>query len=47
VTLTSAYAAKSKTELLEEILRLNKALKVKNEEIIILKKRLLLYKSIK
>ncbi|WP_187147693.1 hypothetical protein [Candidatus Nitrososphaera gargensis] len=41
------YASKSKTELIEEITRLNKELRAKNEEIMMLKKRLLLYKSIK
>ncbi len=41
------YAEKSKSELIEEIIRLNKEIKSKNEEIALLKKRLSLYKSIK
>ncbi len=45
--LSDTYASKSKTELMEEIMRLNKELRVRNEEIVMLKKRLLLYKSIK
>jgi hypothetical protein len=47
VTLSDAHANKSRTELVEEILRLNKELKSRNEEIAMLKKRILLYKSIK
>ncbi|MEW6605362.1 MAG: hypothetical protein AB1351_11840 [Thermoproteota archaeon] len=47
VTLSDAYSSKSKAELVEEIVRLNKELRAKNEEIVMLKKRLLLYKSIK
>jgi hypothetical protein len=47
VTLSDSYLGKSKTELVEEIIRLNKELRVKNEEIAMLKKRILLYKSIK
>lgn len=47
VTLSDAHANKSRTELVEEILRLNKELRVRNEEIATLKKRILLYKSIK
>ena len=43
----SRYASKIKAELAEEIIRLNKGLRDKNEEILILKKRLVLYKSIK
>lgn len=46
VTLSDAYASKSKAELVEEIIRLSKELKSKNEEIAMLKKRLLLYKSL-
>jgi hypothetical protein len=47
VTLSDAYVGKSKAELVEEIVRLNKEIRSKNEEIALLKKRLLLYKSIK
>lgn len=47
VTLSDTYGSKSKTELIEEIMRLNKELRTKNDEIVMLKKRLLLYKSIK
>jgi hypothetical protein len=47
VTLSDAYGSKSKTELIDEILRLNKELRTRNEEIAMLKKRILLYKSIK
>jgi hypothetical protein len=47
VTLSDKYAGKNKTELVEEVIRLNKDLMAKNEEIAMLKKRLLLYKSIK
>jgi hypothetical protein len=49
MTLTgyTKYAEKSKAELIEEIIRLNKEIKGKNEEIALLKKRLSLYKSIK
>ncbi len=47
MTLADTYASKNKTELIEEIMRLNKELRAKNEEIAMLKKRLLLYKSIK
>ena len=43
----SRYASKIKAELAEEIIRLNKGLRDKNEEILILKKRLVLYNSIK
>jgi hypothetical protein len=43
----SGHVSKSKAELVEEIIRLNKELRAKNEEIMILKKRLVLYKSIK
>ncbi len=47
VTLSDTYAGKSKTELIEEIMHLNKELRMRNEEIAMLKKRILLYKSIK
>lgn len=47
MTLSDAYSSKSKAELVEEIVSLNKELRAKNEEIATLKKRLLLYKSIK
>lgn len=47
VTLSDTHANKSRTELIEEILRLNRELRGKNEEITTLKKRILLYKSIK
>jgi hypothetical protein len=47
VTLSDAYSNKSRTELVEEIMHLNKELRAKNEEIVMLKKRILLYKSIK
>ncbi len=47
VTLSDAHANKSRTELVEEIMRLNKELRARNEEIATLKKRILLYKSIK
>lgn len=47
LTLSDTHANKSKTELVEEIMRLHKELRAKNEENAILKKRLLLYKSIK
>ncbi|HEX7033935.1 MAG TPA: hypothetical protein VF172_13135 [Nitrososphaera sp.] len=47
MTLSNAYSSKSKAELVEEIVRLNKELRAKNEEIAMLKKRLTLYKSIK
>ena len=47
MTLSDAYTNKSKSELVEEITRLNKELRAKNDEIAMLKKRLLLYKSIK
>jgi len=47
VTLSDAYSSKSKSELVEEIVRLNKELRAKSEEIAMLKKRLTLYKSIK
>jgi hypothetical protein len=47
VTLSDAYWSKSKVELIEGIMRLNKELRAKNEEIAMLRKRILLYKSIK
>jgi len=47
MTLSDAYGTKSKIELIEEIMRLNKELRDKNEEIAMLRKRILLYKSIK
>lgn len=47
MTLSDTYESKSKTELIEEVMRLNKELRARNEEIAMLKKRLLLYKSIK
>lgn|GEM_PF-2825257 len=47
MTLSDAYSSKSKSELVEEIVRLNKELRAKSEEIAMLKKRLTLYKSIK
>jgi hypothetical protein len=47
VTLSDAYGSKSKTDLIGEIIHLNKELRARNEEIEMLKQRLLLYKSIK
>lgn len=47
MTLSDAHANKTRTELIEEIVRLNKEIRSKNEEIAMLKKRILLYKSIK
>lgn len=48
MTLSDArYVGKTKAELIEEIIRLNKELKAKSEEIAMLRKRILLYKSIK
>jgi hypothetical protein len=47
VTLSDTYGSKSKTDLIGEIIRLNKELRARNEEIATLKQRLLLYKSIK
>jgi hypothetical protein len=47
--MTLSYArhvGKSKTELLDEITRLEKELRLKNDEISTLKKKILLYKSI-
>lgn len=46
VTISDVHATKSKAELMEEVMRLNKELRVKTEEIAMLKKRLLLYKSL-
>ncbi|HEX2614526.1 MAG TPA: hypothetical protein VHL10_03470 [Nitrososphaera sp.] len=43
----SRHASKSKAELADEIIRLKNELRSKNEEIMVLKKRLVLYKSIK
>lgn len=45
--LSDAHSNKSRTELVEEIMHLDKELRAKNEEIAMLKKRILLYKSIK
>ncbi|MEP0824381.1 MAG: hypothetical protein HRF40_02740 [Nitrososphaera sp.] len=47
MTLSNAYSSKSKAELVEEIVRLNKELREKSEQIEMLKKRLLIYKAIK
>lgn len=47
MTLSDTCGSKSKTDLMGEIMRLNKELRARNEEIAVLKKRLLLYKSIK
>jgi len=47
VALSDTYGNKSKTELIGEIMRLNKELSARNDEIAMLKKRVLLYKSIK
>jgi len=47
MTLSDACSNKSKTELIGEIIRLNKELTAKNDEISMLKKRILLYKSMK
>ena len=47
MTLSDTYGSKSKTELIEEIMRLNKELRTKNEEIAMLRKRISLYKTIK
>ena len=44
--LYSRNAGKSKAELLDEIARLENELKSKNGEIVILKKRLTMYKSL-
>lgn len=41
------YAAMTRPELLDEIARLNREVRAKNDEIALLRKRLLLYKSIK
>lgn len=47
MTLSDIFGNKSKTELVEEIIRLTKELGSKNDEIAMLRKRILLYKSIK
>jgi len=47
VTLSDTYGSKSKTDLIEEVMHLSKELRARNEEIAMLKKRVLLYKSIK
>ena len=44
--LYSKHAGKSKADLIDEIARLERELKSKNEEMAVLKKRLSLYKSI-
>jgi hypothetical protein len=44
--ITTSYSSKTKQELIDEILRLKKELKARNEEFIMLKKRLSLYKSL-
>lgn len=41
------YATKTKTELIEEIIRLNKELLTKKSEVAILKKKLAIYESLK
>lgn len=46
MTLSDAYSNKSRTELVEEMMHHDKELRAKNEEIAMLKKRILLYKSI-
>jgi hypothetical protein len=47
VTLSFAKnASRSKTELLDEITRLEKEVRAKNEEVAILRKKLALYKSL-
>ncbi len=43
----STYSAKTKTELIEEVSRLEKQLKAKIDENALLRKRLVIYKSIK
>lgn len=40
------YAAKTKTELIDEIIDLNKQLRTKSLEISLLKKKLAVYKSV-
>lgn len=47
MTLSDAFSNKSRTEIVEEIMHPDKELKAKNEEIAMLKKRILLYKSMK
>jgi hypothetical protein len=44
--LFTRHAGKSKAELLDEIIRLEKELKSRNDEIAMLKKKIALYKSI-
>ena len=46
ISTTTPYSSKTKGELIEEIMRLKKELKARNDEIIMLKKRLSLYKSL-
>lgn len=41
------YANKSRSELINEIVRLNNEVQTKNEEISLLKKKLALYRSLK
>lgn len=41
------YAGKSRSELIDEIVRLNGEVRARNEEISLLKKKLSIYKSIK
>ena len=47
MTLSDTYGSRSKSELIEEIMHLNRELRTKNEEVAMLRKRILLYKSIK
>lgn len=47
MTLSDTCWSKSKIELIDEIIHLNRELRTKNDEIAMLKKRILLYKSIK
>ena len=41
------YAGRTRSELIDEIARLTKEVREKNDEISVLKKKILLYKSIK
>jgi hypothetical protein len=41
------YAGKTRSELIDEIVRLTKEVREKNDEISVLKKKIALYKSIK
>jgi hypothetical protein len=41
------YAGKTKSELIDEILRLSREVREKNDEVSLLRKKLTLYKSIK